>query len=180
MIELEYFDWMYHLVCNDEYSKKSTYHKLLQLLNSVKFTYILPMDANRIEDGAGLRYKFGYENGYNSSVIARYLDTDDCSVLEMMIALAMRCEDHIMEDSDIGNRIGQWFWGMIVNLGLGYMNDEHFDEDYALDRIYIFLNREYGPNGEGGLFRVENPRCDMRDVDIWYQMCWYLTETINE
>jgi hypothetical protein len=179
MIELEYFDWMYRLVCNDKYSKKTTYSNLLHLLHEVKFTYILPMDANRAEDGADLRYRFGYENGYSTSTIASYLDNGDSSVLEMMIALAMRCEDHIMEDSDVGNRIGQWFWNMIVTLGLGYMNDDHFDQDYALDRIYAFLNREYGPNGDGGLFRVENPRCDMRDVDIWYQMCWYLQEVIE-
>lgn len=53
-------------------------------------------------------------------MIASYLDNRPCSVLEMIIALAIRLEEHIMDDPDIGNRTGQWFWDMIVSLGLGF------------------------------------------------------------
>lgn len=170
-----YLKWMIHQVCDDEYSKTS-YRRLLSYLNEVDFTYILPMDGNRAEDGIDLRYNFGREFNIEDRIIASYLDDRPCSVLEMMIALAMRCEISIMDNPDIGDRTGQWFWNMIVNLGLGGMNDNRFDEDYVDDILYTFLNREYAPNGEGGLFTVSNARRDMRTVDIWYQMCWYLGE----
>lgn len=96
-----------------------------------------------------------------------YLDNRPCSVLEMLIALAFRCEEHIMTDPDIGNRMGQWFWNMIVSLGLGSMSDSRFDAAYTDDVISRFMNRKYKRNGEGGLFTVERCKYDMRTVEIW-------------
>ena len=174
-LKARYFDWMCNLVCNSSYSKVS-YRKLLNRLNEVEFIYILPMDANRLEDGVSLRYRFGYDDNIDSRVIASYLDDHPCSVLEMMIALAVRCEEHIMDDPDLGDRTGQWFWSMIVNLGLGPMTDDKFDDEYVDICIDRFLNRDYGPNGKGGLFTVKHPMRDLRDVEIWYQMCWHLSE----
>lgn len=174
-----YFEWMYQLVCDERYLKKIGYRKLLMYLHHIDFTYTMPMDGNRAEDGIDLRYRFGAENAYEDSMIASFIDTRPCSVLEMLIALSIRCEEHIMDDPDIGNRIGQWFWGMIVNLNLGSMTDEKFDESYIDRAISIFLNRQYKRNGEGGLFTVEHCKRDLRSVEIWYQMCWYLDEVLN-
>ncbi len=173
-----YFEWMYQLVCGEQHSKRLFYRKLLYLLHDMEFTYTIPMDGNRAEDGTDLRYRFGYENAYESSMIATYLDDQPCSVLEMMVALAIRCEEHIMDDPDIGDRTGQWFWNMIVNLGLGSMSDTNFDIDQVEKIIHKFLNHEYKRNGEGGLFTVKHIRIDMRSVEIWYQMCWYLDENL--
>ena len=172
----EYFDWMCQLVCDEKYSKRLSYRKLLHCLHDMDFSYTIAMDGNREEDGIDLRYRFGYENSYAGPMIADYLDNRPCSILEMMIALSIRCEEHIMDDPDIGNRTGQWFWNMIVNLGLGSMNDSKFDYRYVNDIIHRFLNREYERNGEGGLFTVKHCRYDLRTVEIWYQMCWYLDE----
>lgn len=174
----EYFDWMCHFVYDEQYLKRTSYHKLMQRLYETDFEYILAMDGNRAEDGIDLRYRFGRENGYEDAMIAAYLDDRPCSVLEMMIALAIRCEDFIMCDSDIGDRTGQWFWNMVVSLGLGSMTDNRFDlkyVDFVLDR---FLRREYDRDGKGGLFTVENCRRDLRTVDIWYQMHQYLGEFV--
>jgi len=174
----EYFEWMYQLVCSDQYYKGLSYRKLLAYLHDVTFTYIIGMDSNRAEDGTDLRYRFGYENLYEDPMIATYLDDHDCSVLEMMIALAIRCEEHIMDDPDIGNRTGQWFWNMVVNLGLGSMTDTNFDSGHTGNIIQRFLDRKYNRNGEGGLFTVKHSKRDLRSVEIWYQMCWYLDEII--
>lgn len=176
----EYLDWMYSIVCNDKYSKNISYRLLFQHLNDTEFTYIIPMDANRWEDGVDLRYRFGSDRGYDNRFIASYLDTRPCSVLEMMIALSIRCEEHIMKNPDIGNRVGQWFWEMIVNLGLGQMNDQNYRPVFIDDVMDIFLNRKYEPNGKGGLFTVKNPPNDMRKTDIWYQMNWYLIDYVEE
>lgn len=173
-----YFEWMYQLVCSERCSKNLSYRKLLCYLHKTEFTYTIPMDGNRADDGIDLRYRFGYENAYEGPMIATHLDDRSCSILEMLIALAIRCEEHIMSDPDIGNRTGQWFWDMISNLNLGSMSDVKFDQDYVDEVIYKFLNREYGRNGEGGLFTVENCRYDLRSIDIWYQMCWYLDEIV--
>jgi hypothetical protein len=92
----------------------------------------------------------------------------------MMVALAVRCEETIMDDALMGNRTGQWFWGMIHNLGLSRMTDPEFDRRFVDDVIARFLNREYEPNGKGGLFTVKHCDRDLRTVEIWWQLSWYL------
>ena len=175
----KYFDWMYQLVCDERYSKCLSYRKLLSFLFDTEFYIVLDMDANRAEDGTDLRFQFGYENNLDKATIERYLDNKPCSVLEMMIALAIRCEEHIMSDQNVGNRTGQWFWNMVVNLGLGPMSDSRFDREEASQIIDRFLNRQYEPSGKGGLFTIENCRYDLRSVEVWYQAMWYLDEVLQ-
>lgn len=144
-------------------------------LHETPFRYSIPMDCNRAEDGIDLRYRFAITQGYEDHVdeIIDILD-GPCSLLEMMIALALRCEETIMDDPNIGDRTGQWFWGMIINMGLGSMYDVRFDERLVRDVVDKFLNREYEPNGEGGLFTIHSCDFDMRDMEIWHQLCYYL------
>ena len=172
----EYFEWMYHLVCSNKQYNKLSFRKLLFFLHTVDFYPLVDMDENRRIDGVNFRYRFGYENGYSDEYISRYLDTRECSVLEMMISLAFRVEEQITDNYLLGDRTGQWFWTMITNLGLGQMDDSKFDNDYCLDVIDQFLTRRYSPNGKGGLFIIEHPKRDLRDVDIWCQFMWYLSE----
>ena len=167
----KYFDWMYGLVCD---SQRLSYRKLLRFLHERTFTYTIPMDGNREADGIDLRYRFAYDFNYSRPMIATYLDDKPCSVLEMMVALVVRCEEHIMSDPDIGDRTGHWFFAMISNLGLESMDDSRFDARYVDEVIDNLLDRNYEPDGRGGLFTVENCAHDLRNVDIWYQMCWYL------
>ena len=174
-----YFDWMCDFVYDDRISTRLSYETLLTRLHETDFEYILPMDGNRASDGVNLRYRFGYENHYPDPMIAAYLDDRPCSVLEMMIALSLRCEEAIMCDPDIGDRTGQWFWSMIVSLGLGRMSDAKFDEDEFQFVMERFMRREYDRNGKGGLFTVEHHKQNMKTVDIWYQMNYYLDEIIQ-
>lgn len=171
-VRKDYFDWLYNSVCKNRYAKQISFRKLLGYLHSVEFVYTLSKDENRAEDGIALRYRFAYE--YDSPAAAETFLDMPCSVLEMMVGLAIRCEETIMDNPNIGDRTGQWFWGMIANLGLGSMMDDRFDDQYVEYVINRFLNREYEPNGRGGLFTVKRCQCDMRDVEIWYQLCWYL------
>ena len=92
----------------------------------------------------------------------------------MMVALAVRCEETIMDDTRYGDRTGQWFWEMMTNLGIGNMFDERFDAEFVEEKVSIFLDREYAPNGKGGLFYIKGCQDDLRDVEIWTQLCWYL------
>jgi hypothetical protein len=167
----DYFEWLWNFTKCRGHSQN---RKIITLLHNIEFRYSIPMDANREEDGIDLRYRFITEVGIpkNYQEVYAYLD-GPCSVLEMMIALAIRCEESIMDDPDIGDRTSEWFWLMMKNLGLDYMSDRKFDRDIAEEKISIFLDRRYKRNGEGGLF-VVNGRRDLRKVEIWYQMCWYL------
>lgn len=170
----KYFEWLYRLVCGNEEYTRLSYRKLLSFLHSIEFVYTVDFDENRAQDGIAFRYRFGYEYGYSQNIIEDCLDHGPCSVLEMMVALAFKVEEEIMDDVNFGNRTGQWFWGMIVSLGLGYMNDREFNESGAYRILSKFLDRRYDPNGKGGLFTIEDCKYDLREVDIWTQFMWYL------
>ena len=164
----QYFNWMYDMV----FTKRTpSYVRLLRYLNSQEFTYNIRLDGNRADDGLYLRYRFKQENHLRAVDVDRCL-TGKCSVLEMMVALCLRIEEDIMDDPK-GNRIHKWFHVMLKSLGLLDMDDAYFDERYTDKVITRFLNREYEPNGAGGLFRIKDCPYDLRSVEIWYQMCWY-------
>lgn len=171
----EYFKWLCDLVCGKRYSKEISYINLLLHLYNTEFVYSIPLDCNRSVDGIDLRYRFAISHNYDADDIMNELNKP-CSVLEMIIALSVRCEENIMDDPLLGDRTGQWFWRMIVNLGLGSMSDNNFNENQYINIIDRFLNRKYEPNGRGGLFTLRHCYEDLRDVEIWYQLCWYLDE----
>lgn len=174
----EYFDWIYRLVCTD--ARGRSYRKLLCQLYDTPFHYIISMDGNRAEDGVDLRYRFGYEHEIEGSAIASCLDNRDCSVLEMTVALAIRCEEHIMDNPDIGDRTGEWFWNMIANLGLMEMTDKQYDRRFVEERLVRFMDRKYERDGQGGLFRLHRyNHIDMRSTEIWYQAMWYFDEILR-
>lgn len=172
-----YFNWLCRLVCDTKHPY-SRYSSLLEHLHNVQFEYILDMDENRLMDGIDMRYRFGRENRYPDSMIATLLDDRPCSILEMMVALAVRCEEHIMEDPDIGDRTGHWFWVMVHSLGLESMRDEMYNSDFVDLTLERFLNRTYAHDGQGGLFTVKGCQEDMRDIEIWYQLNMYLNTII--
>jgi len=171
----DYFDWMIYKI-RDTHNHTHRYKKLLDLLHRTPFIYLMPMDENRYIDGLELRYRYAESTGNDFQMVNSYLKNEQCSVLEMMVALALRCEEHIMDNPAKGNRLSVWFWNMIDSLRLDSMIDRQFDEMYANSKIYAFLNRDYKSNGDGSLFTVRNPKQDMKDIEIWYQACLYLNE----
>lgn len=178
-VNKDYFEWLCFLVSDSKPNRRVSYRKLLEYLHDTEFVYIMPMDANRYDDGINLRYRFGYENNIEGPVIASCLDFRPCSILEMMVALAFRCEEHIMFNPNNGMMSGRWFWMMIKNLGLIDMYDSNYDPEFVDNVIWRFLSRKYSHDGEGGLIYIENSPYDMRSMEIWYQMQRYLSQYIR-
>ena len=170
-VKLDYFNWMYELMCKGRFDNRITYRELFRFLHDTEFIHFVPHDENRADDGIALRYRYCFLNGCED--LERYLD-GPCSVLEMMVALAIRCEERIMSDPDKGDRTAQWFWSMIISLGLGSMTDYNFDERFVDDVITRFLTREYAPDGKGSLFTIKRWNRDARTTEIWHQLLAYL------
>jgi len=171
-----YFDWLYERVCGDWEPRGLSFHSLLMFLYNQNYIPSCEMDEARAEDGLDLRYRFAREQNIQYQAIQDSFAGIPCSMLEMMVALAIRVEEHILEDAAAGNRVGQWFWNMVVSLGLVAMDDSRFDESRAQGVLARFNARDYQPNGAGGLFTLMNPKEDMRTLDIWYQLMAYLNE----
>ena len=169
----EYFEWLCHFV------KLKNHKKLLFLLFSIDFTYDLPMDGNRYEDGIDLRCRFADEKGYPQRYAAHWLDNVPCSMLEMMVALCLRIEEHITGNPDDGDKTSEWFKDMLKTSGLYNFADDSYSERTSIAIIQDILTRNYARNGDGGLFKLRHTRKDLRRVEIWYQAMWYIDEKLD-
>lgn len=168
-----YFSWLTDIVC-DPYHKVN-YYQLLYALFDREFIWNVEKDSNRAADGIDLRDDFAREQNLYSYEICMSMLKGPCSVLEMMVALARRCENEIMTDHHFGDRTNYWFWEMIDNLELTEMRDDNFDVQYVLYSIDIFLHRRYRQDGTGGgMFWAKDSNFDFRKIELWYQMMQWL------
>ena len=172
-VKNKYFEWLYNYVCKGRVNNKVSYKKLFMQLHDIEFAFYIYNDLERARDGVDLRYRFAIL--MDDERVMDILD-GPCSVLEMMVALAIRCEVTIMDDSRYGDRTNQWFWNMLTNLGISYMTDEKYDRDIVNEKVYNFMEKRYDPDGKGGLFYIKGCKEDLRDVEIWTQLCWYLED----
>lgn len=161
-----YFRWLLTQVGSEARNRTS----LLEQIFLKEFVWHIPNDDNRAVDGQDLRLEF-----------LRKMKISDppedwmwlrCSMLEMLIALSRKLAFEAEgEPSD-------WFWILIKNLDLyrykGRLRSlDIIDIDETLDRV---IWRNYDENGRGGLFPLQYPAQDQREVEIWYQMSAYLLE----
>lgn len=178
MFEDEYINWLYNAVCDSSYTRNLSYYKLFDFLYSTDFYWSIAKDENRAIDGIHLRYDFADMYGLSEQEVYNIFGDKPCSVLEMMVALANRCEEAIACDEDYGNRRSQWFWTMLVNIGLSSYSDRRFDLSEVERATSIFLNREYNDNEVGCPFHIENPRAPLNQTELWMQLNWYLAEVL--
>lgn len=132
---------------------------------------MVPNDDNRVADGRDLRHEFLEEDGLGISPSDAHWMELGCSVLELLLVLARRLE------FELGGDVEYWFWDLLGNLGLAMMHDDvPYRKDEVQDILNRFIFRQYNYNGGGGLFPLEEPDMDQREVELWYQLDRYVTE----
>lgn len=155
--------WLSHWVCTDD--EISDYSMLLNDLNSFPFIYILERDRDRLVDAEEQRCEFAdFLNCHDLSF------SSGPSILEVLVALARKLDMSIGYESSSPRR---WFHYMIRSLGLLGFRNEGYNADDVRAILYMFVNRDYGSDGDGGCCYYP---CglDLREVDIWYQWMYYL------
>lgn len=169
-LENDYFKWLCAKVIYPQQpsTPSLTYWRLLHILHSTEFVWILRGDDNRAADGIELRSQFIFECKVSVSPDWRNMG---CSILEMLIAFSRRAE--FTTDTPAKD----WFWEFLENLHLSHLNDgADFNEEDVEDILDGFVWRTYNTNGEGGMFPLFNPNDDQRRVEIWYQFSYYLED----
>ena len=168
-LDEDYLSWLESQVVS---VKSPSCWNLLKVLYTTEFVWFIPNDDNRVEDGRMLRVEFfdgrGFQNEHDWMELG-------CSVLEMLVALSRRLS---FEDE---GEPSERFWELLENLGLNYYTDMyiHQHEDVweeIQDKLDTLIWRTYDHKGRGGLFPLEHPAQDQRDVEIWYQMSAYIIE----
>lgn len=149
------------LLCSEMYKKE--------------FTWFIPNDDNRLYDGLEIRQRFIDEE--EGGDVPGYWLAEPCSFLEMIIALS-----HRMAFESTPLEADYWFWRMMDNLNLRLIVDDAYDDDtriQIIDAIDRVIDRTYYADGKGGLFPLNHPGKDQRQVELWYQSQQYLMENIN-
>lgn len=176
-IEQYYFNWLCDLVHIDQMDR--SYWILAKDLYRAQFVSYVDHDENRAYDGIELRDECLRELGY-----PKYDGLDgECSVLEMIVALARRMDFETSDpydEEDDSDKTVYWFWEMMDNLGLTAFDDDSYvrleGQIYVDAIIDTLVERRYESDGRGGLFPIQDADEDQRDVEIWYQMAAYLAE----
>lgn len=143
------------------------YQKLFKYLDEVIYTSDKPFDDNVIE----------YGRDVTKNVEGR--ETEDVTVLAVLVGLAIKIENDLMYDESAGDRTSEWFWKMINNLSIDY-DDEHWNknrEEQIDTAIDIWVNRRYNRDGSGGgLFTIKSRLYDMKKESIWMQANHWVDE----
>ena len=172
-IKQDYHQWLCEKVDND-----NQYNLLLMDMDKISFISLVPHDENRIQDGLVLRERYLEDSGWvnGESALNR-----ECSILEMMIALAERMAFEMSTD-DIDDQVKakKYFWEMLWNLGIANCTDDKYVDlagyYYVPEILNRFVNREIEFDGSGGIFPLKRPATDQRTQEIWNQMQAYLSE----
>jgi len=169
-----YFEWLYSQVAPlKNRNPERSYWKLLRKLYTTEFYWFVPNDDNRLEDGKELRLEFlSSSRRHFADPYGLWRDLE-CSMLEMLIALARMAEFESSRSSI------EWFWRFLHNLELDKYSDLIYEisieeeVEEVCDRV---CSRRYSYDGEGGLFPLQHATCDQREVELWYQLSSYLLE----
>jgi len=169
-LEEEYFQWLYSRIEQE----REDYWSLARQLHKKEFVWFIPNDDNRIEDGRELRYEFSYTT---QQPLTPAWHSFPVSMLEMLIALSVRLAFQLDgEDRD-------WFWELMRNLELDPFTDNLYWTDkraarYVDDALEQVIWRTYEYSGAGGLFPLDSPSEDQRELELWYQLNAYVIERL--
>jgi len=161
-----YLEWLKEQVGPQEQGVE--HNRLLKHLFEREFVMLVPNDDNRCADGIGLRKEF-LHSGPMLHPTQHWLELG-CSVLEMLIGVAR----HLSFTAE--GEVGEWFWHLIGNLGLTRFNDRRYHAGRVEEIIERLVWRQYSYDGNGGLFPLQHPQEDQREVELWFQMESYILE----
>ena len=174
-VNQDYFHWLCEAVGIEQEDK--AYWLLAKDLHRMPFYSLVPHDENRAMDGVMLRDE--YLDEINCPKYVR-IDLEDCTMLEMLVALAKRMDYETSNPRTEVNNTAGWFWEMMNNLGLSGFDDAHYVSQNGLldvdDILKRLVERTYSRDGTGGLFPLKWASGDQREAEIWFQMNAYLAE----
>ena len=171
-----YFAWLcYKARIGEQYEKP--YTRLAFELHSLIFkpSKAVPMDENRIYDGFAMRVRFIGKYGEVGSSTNR----GPCTMFEFLVGISEKM-GFLMGDENGESKTSEYFWHLIRNMRLLKLTDDEFDElngeFFVEEAVQRILDRNYGYDGDGGLFPLRRANVDQRKVEIWYQMQAWLNE----
>lgn len=176
LLRKEYEDYLWTLVDGNSETYKN-YRHLFDILCHYRFVSKIHKDENRENDGYLLRNRFAAEKNYSVIEVLQLL-TYDCTVCELLIALASRINSELISKPVDDDRTADWFWRMVRNLGLMRFKGELTGDQVIIIQtiIDIWMGRSFDFNGVGSPFPLNHPASDQRNIELWFQANYYIME----
>lgn len=175
IIKESYLSWLCSIAGAENNAFGNRYYILFKTLHEIPFTVIIDRDNNRLNDALKLREMFKDNTCY---AIYDCIDALPVSFLELLISLALRMEFIISSSEDIDETC-KWVWILLENLNLEWFDDITWDDNSEVEVHYIcqrVMDRTYEFDGKGGIFPLKACKDDLRGVELWYQMNYFLNE----
>ena len=172
--EYAYFQWLIEKVHGYE-PRFADYSNLLDFLYLTDYRCHKCKDGDdhdRYRDGLALRERFRKVSNNQSFLFS---PEKKCSVLEMLIALAEKCDRDIM-GIPLESNGWKWFWEMLDNLGLYKQTDSNFSQYDVQHTLDIWMDRQYDSYGNGGIFPSIDSHTDQRTISTWLQLMMYIND----
>lgn len=161
-----YFKWLLNKVNADDVILVCRY------LHMRDFYWTVPFDSNREYAGKNLRVDWECRDEYFKDYSK--IDAGPASCFEVLIGISIAMENQLWDPIDNPEyNASTFFHEMISNLGLDDIRDHYNIMAAIVDK---WLDRAYEPNGKGGIFPLDNPFGDQREIEIWDQMNQYINE----
>lgn len=180
----EYFEWLVSKVTSPAVPDDAQARNVLRVLRDIRIQG-LPMadDDPRLEDGKQLRMNFIDDAGLSVHSYDDALEPNFCTVLELLIALAIRMDDIMRDPLDPSSSVPSCFWGMVTTMvGQPFYPCSYwaFPADVSIAAVVTessmkFLSRQYDPTGYNGNIFIDVSGVDLRAIDIWAQACRFMT-----
>ena len=165
----DYLRWLEPQVKDDYANRGDTYWDLVNLMFDTPFTWIIPMDNNRVSDGLDLRVEFAHEAHMRPSLREQM---GPGSFLEVLIGLSRRLAFLA------GGEAPGWSWELLTNLEMHRLTDPLTSPKRrkAEEIMRVAMERTYLPDGTGGFFPLAWPDGDQTQIELWYQMNAFVGE----
>ena len=173
-----YFGWLLDRYLNN--NKLTNYQYLLIQMFETNYEALNELDESRANDGYDIRAEY-LEDYPNDGV---YLE-QPANLLEALIGLCLHISD--MTDGFVqDSSVGYWLWRIILNLNLGAYQDDtvgnFVNADAEIQKVFHdAMEQNYDECGNGSFFPLKHihHRQDSRQLDLWYQMNFWIVENVR-
>lgn len=160
-----YFQWLLNKVNGQDMILVCRY------LHTRDFYWTVPYDSNREFAGKNLRVDWECRDNFFNDY--SHLDSGPASCFEVLVGIAIAMENQLWDPNMPELSKENFFHEMLRNLGLDDIRDHYNIMANIVDK---WLDRDYEPNGKGGIFPLDNPFGDQTQIEIWDQMTQYINE----
>lgn len=169
-------DYLQYLIWRGGLQRYVKYGRLFEIMHDINFNCILERDDNRYDDGVELRDEYTIPDDYYD-FINEFMNRP-CSVLEMLLGLAIRVDDEFIGDP-AEEHPEIFFMEMIKNLGLDRFKGDRYRDVDVVKIVLRWINREFEKDGRGSPFPIKYDCRDQRYLEIWDQMNVYISENYD-